>query len=157
MPYQLKAFFVIVGVMCGVAAESIATAQDSSFGSLTLDAAKKSGVLTGSTGGSISLPAVVSNSDRNNNKCLGFGDTKPDHLLILKQNFAALKLRVNSGGSDTTLVVQGPGGAIRCGDDISSSNKDASIDDTDWQAGTYRVWVGITAPGMQRDYSLSIR
>jgi hypothetical protein len=157
MSYLFRVFLVIATIIGAAAATPIATAQESNFGSLTLDADKKSGVLTGSTGGSISLPAVVSNSDRKNNKCLGFGDTKPDHLLILKQNFANLRLRVNSGGADTTLVVAGPGGVVRCGDDTSSANKDASIDDTDWQAGTYRIWVGTSAPGVRRDYSLSIR
>lgn len=125
------------------------------FGSLTLSAEKQSGTLTGSTGGSTSLPAVVSNRDRNNKKCLGFGDPTPDHILILQQNLSSLKLRVNSGGSDTTLVVQGPQGNVRCGD--SQAGKDASLTDTDWKAGTYKVWVGSATPGTRRDYTLYVR
>ena len=125
------------------------------FGSLTLGAEKQSGTLTGSTGGSTSLPAIVSNRDRNNNKCLGFGDPTPDHILILQQNISSLKLRVNSGGGDTTLVVQGPR-SVRCSND-SKAGKDASLADTDWEAGTYKVWVGSTTPGVRRDYTLYIR
>jgi hypothetical protein len=124
------------------------------FGGLTLGANKQAGSLTGSTGGSTSLPAIVSNRDRTNHKCLGFGDPTPDHILVLQQNVPSLKLRVNSG-SDTTLVVQGPGG-VRCGDD-SKGGKDASLTDTDWQAGTYKIWVGTVTPGERRDYTLYIR
>lgn len=131
--------------------------QGANFGSLTLGAGRTSGVLSGTTGGGVSLPAIVSNSDRHNNKCLGFGDNQPDHLLVLEQNFPNLRLRVNSGGADTTLVVQGPEGVVRCGDDTSASNKDASLNDTDWKAGTYRIWVGTGTPGLRRDYTLNIR
>ena len=128
----------------------------SNFGGLTLSASKQSGTLTGSTGGSTSLPAIVSNRDRNNHKCLGFGDPNPDHLLVLQQPVPSLKLRVNSGGGDTTLVVQGTQGDVRCGDD-SKGGKDASLTDTDWQAGTYKIWVGTATPGERRDYTLYVR
>ncbi len=128
----------------------------SNFGSLTIGGNKHSGTLSGSTGGSTSLPAIVSNHDRNNNKCLGFGDPTPDHILVLQQNTPRLTLRVDSGGSDTTLVVQGPGG-VRCGDDSKAGNKDASITDADWQAGTYKIWVGSATPGVRRDYTLYVR
>ena len=134
-----------------------ALGETANFGTLTLGADKPAGVLNGSTGGSTSLPAIVSNRDRENKKCLGFGDPTPDHILILQQNFSGLKLRVNSGGSDTTLVVQGPNGVVRCGDDISLANKDASISDTDWPAGSYKIWVGSTLPNTRRDYTLYVR
>jgi hypothetical protein len=130
-------------------------AQSANFGTLTLDAGKTAGTLSGTTGGSTSLPAIVSSSDRNNNKCLGFADPNPDHLLILKQDVASLKLRVKSDGADTTLVVQGTD-SIRCGDD-TGANKDASITDTNWKAGTYKIWVGSATPGVRKDYSLSVR
>ncbi|NJP11498.1 MAG: hypothetical protein HC866_20135 [Leptolyngbyaceae cyanobacterium RU_5_1] len=133
-----------------------AVGQDTNFGKLALGADRTSGVLTGSTGGSTSLPAIVSNSDLHSVKCLGFGDPKPDHLLILQQDFPNLSVRVNSGGSDTTLVIQGPNGVVRCGDDMGS-NKDASITDTNWKAGKYKIWVGTSAPGIQRDYTLTVQ
>lgn len=132
-----------------------AIGQSANFGGLALGSGKKAGVLTGSTGGTTSLPAIVSNSDRQGNKCLGFGDPSPDHILTLQENFPSLKLRVSSG-VDTTLVVQGPNGVVRCGDD-SRSGKDASIVDSNWQAGSYRIWVGTATPGVRKDYTLSIR
>lgn len=131
-----------------------AIAQESNFGKLALNPDQPSGVLRGSTGGSASLPAIISNRDRNNHQCLGFGDTKPDHILILEKPFATLTLRVRST-TDTTLVVQGPDGSVRCGDD-SGSNQNASITDTNWSPGHYRVWVGTASPGTQRDYTLNV-
>lgn len=126
------------------------------FGGLTLGADKQAGVLSGSTGGPTSLPAIVSNHDRNGNACLGFGDPTPDHILVLQQNFPTLKLRVNSGGGDTTLVVQGDG-EVRCSDSTTMRKKDASLTDKDWKAGTYRIWVGTVAPGVRRNYTLSVK
>ncbi|MBW4471421.1 MAG: hypothetical protein KME45_13595 [Stenomitos rutilans HA7619-LM2] len=128
----------------------------SNFGGLTLGSGKQTGTLSGSTGGSTSLPAIVSNHDRNNNTCLGFGDPTPDHILVLQQNFSTLNLRVNSGGSGTTLVIQGARD-VRCSDNTTARRQDASLTDTDWQAGTYKIWVGTAAPGVRRDYTLSVK
>lgn len=148
-----------VGFLLGIAMVVTlpAWAQTANFGSLTLGAEKTSGSLTGSTGGSTSLPAIIGSSDQNNNKCLGFGDPNPDHILVLEQDFPQLRLRVNSGGMDTTLIVQGSDGSIRCGDDLSETNKDAGITASDWKTGKYKVWVGSAVPGVRRDYTLSIR
>lgn len=132
-----------------------AIAQESNFGKLALNPNNPSGVLRGSTGGSASLPAIIRNRDRHNQQCLGFGDPKPDHVLILEKPFATLRLQVQSN-TDTTLVVQGPDDMIRCGDD-SEANKNASITDTDWVAGTYRIWIGTATPATQRSYILTIQ
>jgi hypothetical protein len=131
------------------------TAQESNFGQLALNPNNPSGKVRGTTGGTASLPAIVSNRDRHNHKCLGFGDPKPDHLLILEKPFATLTLQVRST-ADTTLVVQGPDGIVRCADD-SGTNKNANITDNSWQAGTYKVWVGTADPGIQRDYTLTVQ
>lgn len=139
----------------GLALPIPAIAQDSNFGKLALNPDHPSGLLRGSTGGSASLPAIISNRDRHNHQCLGFGDAKPDHILILEKPFANLSLRVRST-TDTTLVIQGPDGSVRCGDD-DGSNQNASITDTNWPPGTYRVWVGTATPGTQRDYTLSVQ
>lgn len=130
--------------------------ETSNFGTLTLNAGKAIGSLSGTTGGSTSLPAIVSSSDLHSNPCLGFGDPTPDHILVLQQNFPKLKLQVNSSNSDTTLVVQGADGSVRCGDNIGS-RKDASMVDTDWAAGSYKVWVGTVNPGVRRNYTLTVR
>ncbi|MBL1175733.1 hypothetical protein [Pantanalinema sp. GBBB05] len=131
-------------------------AQPPNFGSLTISTNHTSGRLSGTIAGATSLPAIVSNTDLHQNKCLGFGDPNPDHTLILKQDMPLLTLQVNSGGADTTLVVQGSDGSVRCGDD-TDTNKDARITDTNWKLGTYKVWVGAKVPGVRRDYTLTIR
>lgn len=132
-----------------------AIGQETNFGKLALGPDKTSGILRGSTGGSTSLPAIVSNTDRHNKKCLGFGDPKPDHLLVLQEPFKSLSIRVRSA-VETTLVVQGSDGSIRCGNDLGS-NRNAIITDQDWGAGGYRIWVGTTTPGVRRDYTLIVQ
>ncbi|MGL5063115.1 MAG: hypothetical protein ACRC62_24315 [Microcoleus sp.] len=113
------------------------------------------GVLRGATGGSYSLSAIA-NTDNRKNKCLGFATPTPDHIVVLQQDFAQLTLQVNTGGKDTTLLVQGPNGStVRCGDD-TGQNKDASITDSGWKAGSYRVWVGTLEPGVKSNYTLSV-
>ncbi len=146
-----------VGILATIAAVAgvPAIAQEANFGKVALSITNPIGRLSGSTGGSISLPAIISNVDYRNTRCLGFGDSKPDHILTLEQSFPSLSVRVSSG-SDTTLVVQGADGMVRCGDD-TGAQKDASIVDTNWKAGVYRIWVGSAAPGMQRDYRLTIQ
>lgn len=161
MNSAIAVFYKILGCQVGVlaiitaVANVPAIAQEANFGKVSLNTANPVGRVSGSTGGSISLPAIVRNVDYRNNRCLGFGDSKPDHILTLEQNFPSLSLRVSSR-SDTTLVVQGSDGIVRCGDD-TGTQKDASIVDTNWKAGIYRIWVGSAAPSSQRNYRLTIQ
>ncbi|AFZ26328.1 hypothetical protein Cylst_4230 [Cylindrospermum stagnale PCC 7417] len=114
------------------------------------------GIVSGYTGGSYSLSAI-SNRDRDKKACIGFADPTPDHILILDKDFAQLKILVNSGGYDTTLLIQGPEQTtIRCGDDTGKS-KDASVSDSKWKSGTYRVWVGTFNPGVKGNYTLTVQ
>ena len=56
----------------------------------------------------------------------------------------------------TILLIQGPdNNTIRCGDDTGNS-KDASIDDKDWKAGTYKVWVATFNSQVKKNYTLSV-
>ncbi|MBW4441432.1 MAG: hypothetical protein KME10_09405 [Plectolyngbya sp. WJT66-NPBG17] len=132
-----------------------AIAQAETFKSLTLDSKTTSGMMMGSTGGATSLPAIVSNSDRENQKCIGFGDPTPDHTLTLKQPVSSLSIRVDSGGGDTTLVISGPGG-VRCADS-GETGKDVRLQQGEWQPGTYQIWVGTVTPNVNRDYRLTVR
>lgn len=131
-------------------------AQTANFGAVSLSPGfqPSDGVVEGYTGGSYSL-STIANRDRNNKPCIGFGDPTPDHVMTLQKDFSRLKLQVNSGGYDTTLLIQGPGdNTIRCGDD-TGKNKDASVEDSNWKAGKYRIWVGAFDAGVKRDYTLS--
>ncbi len=115
---------------------------------------KKTASVGGSTGGSTSIPSITSGSDRSGNKCLGFGDSNPDHIMTLSKAVSKLKLQVNSGGRDTTIVIQGPGDELRCGDD-TGSKKDASYSGPNWSAGTYKIWVGSMESGARGNYRLN--
>ncbi|OUL37470.1 hypothetical protein BV372_00425 [Nostoc sp. T09] len=133
-------------------------AETANFGTLKLSAGftPPQGVVEGYTGGSYSLSAI-SNRDRDKKACIGFADPKPDHILILDKDFERLKVLVNSGGYDTTLLIQGPDdGTIRCGDDTGKS-KDASIDDRNFKSGTYKVWVGTFNSGVKQNYTLTVQ
>jgi hypothetical protein len=113
------------------------------------------GKFSGYTGGSYSLSAI-SNRDRDKKPCIGFADPKPDHIMVLEKDFDHLKILVNSGNADTTLLIKGPDNTIRCGDD-TGKRKDASIDDLNWKKGTYEIWVGTFNPGVKRNYKLTVQ
>ncbi|MBW4512520.1 MAG: hypothetical protein KME64_39425 [Scytonematopsis contorta HA4267-MV1] len=133
-------------------------ANTPNFGSFKLSPGftPEKAVFTGFTGGSYSLSAI-SNRDRNRKACIGFADPKPDHIMVLEKDFAQMRIQVNTGGKDTTILVQGPDDdTIRCGDD-TGKNKDASVEDKRWKAGTYKIWVGTFNPGVKQNYSLSVQ
>lgn len=133
-------------------------ADTANFGSLTLAPgfSPAKAIVSGSTGGAFSLSSL-NNHDIHNQPCIGYGGSKtPDHIITLQKHFSHLKLQVNSGGRDTTLVVEDPSGVFRCGDDVNTHNKDASIDDTNWNAGQYKIWVGTIQPGQRWNYNLSV-
>ncbi len=142
--------------IAAIAALPVLAEKTVNFGTLTLSRGFDSptAVLRGSTGGSYSLSAIA-NADRHKNKCLGFATPTPDHIIVLQQNFSKLTIQVNSGGKDTTLLVQG-GNTVRCGDD-AGQNKEAAIVDSDWQAGSYRIWVGTLEPGVKSNYTISVQ
>lgn len=131
-------------------------AQAANFGSLKLapNFSPANAIVNGTTAGSFSLTSLK-NKDIHNQPCIGYGSPNPDHIVVLQKNFSHLKLQVNSGGKDTTLVVQGPDGDFRCGDDTGAS-KDATIDDSNWKAGKYQIWVGSIETGRRYPYTLSV-
>ena len=134
-----------------------AFSQAANFGELKLSPGfpSSAGQISGRTGGTYSLSSIA-NSDQNGKACIGYAADTPDHIMILQGNFPKLTVQVNSG-KDTTLVIRGPNkSTIRCGDDTGSI-KDASITDSNWQAGRYEIWVGAIKEGKQWDYSLSVR
>lgn len=136
--------------------------QGANFQKLTLSLGfpQNSGLVAGYTGGSYSLSSIT-NKDDHGKACIGFGDETPDHIMVLEEDFSNLSVLVNTGGKDTTLVIQGPQenpnqGSVRCGDD-TDSNKDASVEDSNWEAGIYKIWVGSFDAGQKWDYTLTVR
>lgn len=144
-----------VGVGLGGAVSPLAAEMVSFEGrELGPDFSAEDGSVSGHTGGSYSL-AAVENRDRDNNPCLGYGDSRPDHIVVLKADFAALTFQLDSGGKDTTLMLKGPVGVI-CGDDTDTVNLDDRVSAKGFKAGIYRVWVGTIEPGDRQNYRLTI-
>ncbi len=160
MLFNPRAHFKNGAILAAIAAAAAlpVLAETANFGTLTLSRGfgSPTAVLRGSTGGSYSLSAIA-NADRHKNKCLGFATPTPDHIIVLQQDFSKLTIQVNSGGKDTTLLIQGPNGkTVRCGDD-TGQNKDAGIVDTGWEAGSYKIWVGSLEPGVKSNYTVSVQ
>lgn len=145
-----------LGLLTLVAANPV-MADTANFGTISLapgfDTTNAS--VSAYTGGSYSLSAI-SNRDRDNKACIGFADPNPDHILVLEKDFSNLRVAVDSGGSDTTILIQGPDNTIYCGDD-SGRRKDASIENPNWKAGNYKVWVGTFNPNVRLNYNLTVQ
>ena len=115
---------------------------------------EEAGMLSGHTGGSYSL-AAISNRDEEGVACLGYGDSRPDHIVTLESDFSQLTFQVDSNGKDTALLIQGPSG-VRCGEDASGTNFDDRIELTDLRRGRYSVWVGTMTPRNRQNYRLIV-
>ena len=150
----------IVGLIAALSATPV-FAQAANFASLSLAPGfqPRAGMVSGNTGGSYSLSSIA-NRDRKNNPCIGFGAETPDHIMTLERDFSNLSVQVKTRGKDTTLLIQGPMNSpnptVRCGDDTGSS-KDASVQDTNWKAGPYKIWVGSIESGSRWNYLLTVR
>ena len=93
--------------------------------------------IRGISGGSVPASDVAGRKQTPTGPCVGFMDEAPDHTLVLTSFFNYLSLVVESP-QDTTLVISGPGGTW-CNDDFQGKNPGIA---GQWQAGTYKVWVG---------------
>lgn len=112
--------------------------------------------VTGNTGGTYDFAKNLAEEDYRGQRCMGFGSQTPDHIMNLEEELPELTLLINSGGNDTTLIIKGPDGKVRCGDD-SPSGKDAQISDRNWDSGKYQVWVGSLTSGQNWQYRLSAK
>jgi hypothetical protein len=138
-----------------------AFSQASNFGELKLSLgfSPGAGQVSGLTGGTYSLSSLA-NSGSNGKHCIGYGAQTPDHIVVLQSKFPKLSVQVDSGGQDTTLVIQGPNNLILCGDDTKTSkgvSKDASIEAANLPAGKYSIWVGTLKEGQRWNYTLTVR
>ena len=112
-------------------------------------------IAIGHTGGAYSLASIV-NQDKHGNPCMGYGDPKPDHSMVLENDFDRLSLQVDSGGKDTTLVIKGPDNDFRCAFG-QKQIRDALVQDQNWKQGHYDIWVGSMQPTRRSPYRLSIQ
>ncbi|MGK7889401.1 MAG: hypothetical protein AB4042_08700 [Leptolyngbyaceae cyanobacterium] len=127
---------------------------NANFGRIRI-AASSTESTQGYTGGSVSLAAAIAPEDQDDRPCVGYADSSPDHILELTGPSGQITIEINSGGQDTTLLIQSPEGAIYCGDD-EGEGADALVQGRNWPAGEYKVWVGAFEPGMRYDYTLLV-
>ncbi|MBE9208015.1 hypothetical protein IQ244_16080 [Nostoc sp. LEGE 06077] len=156
-PRLYKRIGWVLAILAAVTAAP-AIAETPNFGKFSLlpGFEPAQGKFSGYTGGSFSLPAI-SNRDRDKKACLGFADPKPDYTMVLEKDFDQLTILVNTGNTDTTLLIKGPDNeTIRCGDDTGRS-KDASISDRNWKKGIYQIWVGTFNSDAKHKYTLTVQ
>lgn len=147
---------IALGLLLGLMGAVPALAQETNFDSFNLTGESPTASVRGFTNGIFPLSNIVGR-DRRGAVCTGFADSNPDHIMVLQQDFAALTLQVNSGGNDTSLLIQGPtDSTVRCGEDTGRRNPDAQVQDQGWSAGTYRIWVGSHHQGQRYNYSLTV-
>jgi len=94
-------------------------------------------MIEGMSGGNIDAIEVVQIKETSTGPCNGLVDRQPNHILILNSFFKFLKIEVESS-TDTTILVQGPGG-VWCNDDYNNANPAL---EGEWQKGKYKLWVG---------------
>lgn len=85
-------------------------------------------------------------------QCRGWIADKPDHELVLVDDFPYLRLDVQST-EDTMLIMRGPGG-VRCDDDSGGAHQPRI--EGRFNAGRYALWVGSFQPGEYTRYELRI-
>lgn len=89
-------------------------------------------ILTGFAGGS-TLAAEL------NPACLGWVRRAPNHRLVTEGRHERLRVFVNGGDRDTTLIVKKPDGTFLCSDDVVGRHPLVEFPTT---AGVHEVWVG---------------
>lgn len=155
--FYLAGYWVVVtGLAFFHAIVSVAQRPPQDHFILAADSSQTSAIVTGSTGGGYSLASII-NRDRDGNPCMGYGDPEPDHVMVLESEFSQLSLKVNSRGSDTTLIIKGPGkNNVRCGFG-KNHHRDAFVKGSQWPSGEYKIWVGSVTPNQRTGYRLSIQ
>lgn len=85
-------------------------------------------------------------------RCHGWVDSQPDAILQAARPFAELAVMAASR-DDATLLVVGPDGEARCGDDEDGTNP---VVRGFFAAGLHRVWVGTRERGVEAAFVLGL-
>jgi len=85
-------------------------------------------------------------------ECEGYVARTPDHVFVAATAFPSMRLLVNGGSVDTTLVVRRPDGSFLCDDDGAGAHQPL-ISGT-FAPGSYRIWVGTFEGGQAIAYRL---
>lgn len=104
-------------------------------------------VVTGHAGG----PVGASNLDP---QCRGFITVQPSHTVLSSAGFRTLRVLVNSGEVDTTLVVMAPNGQVFCNDDGGGDSGLNPVVELSTGPGPIRIWVGTYSSGASAPYHI---
>ena len=117
----------------------------SNFGTVTLTPGftPDPHVASGVSGGQIDARQMGSN-------CRGWISQTPDHILQATRAFSPLRVMARSN-ADTTLVIADSQNRVWCNDDAEGRNP---VIQSNFGAGTYRIWVGSYQQGQNARYSL---
>lgn len=108
-------------------------------------------IVLGIGGGELEATDVVDTEGTTTGFCNGFVEKRPNHVLVLKNFFEFLKIEVDSS-TDTTIVVEGPGG-VWCNDDSDDANPAI---EGQWKPGRYKIWIGSYQEDANYDYQIRI-
>ena len=85
--------------------------------------------------------------------CAGWIASQPDHIFVAESAFPDLRIMVNGGTQDTTLVIRKPDQSYLCNDDGPSEGTNPVISGT-FAPGTYQVWIGSYTQGESGAYTI---
>lgn len=108
-------------------------------------------IIKGETGGKHRAADLLNTEGTSTGFCNGFVNKKPNHVLLLSNFFEFLKIEVNSN-SDTSIIIEGPGG-VWCNDDFHGINP---MIEGQWQPGNYKIWIGSYQKNNDRNYQMKI-
>jgi hypothetical protein len=115
-------------------------------------------ILRGFSRGTVALFQNVGDRDVQNNRCMGYGNLDPDHVVEIQGKMSTLKFQVKTQQQqDTTIVVQGPNNVVYCSADAADGSGNTTLTINNFKEGTYKVWVGALDAGKTFRYSLSLQ
>ena len=150
--YKSICLFLFIEVILNFFSTNFASAQNI-VKNITIDQGVTQAPLLvdGVSAGSLAALEVVRTEQTATGYCDGFVNQQPNHTLTLKKFFDFLKIEVDSS-TDTTIVVQGPGG-IWCNDDANHTNP---VIEGQWQPGMYKIWIGSYQENVTNNYRIRI-
>ena len=150
--YITICLFLLIEVILSFLSANFASAQNI-VQNITIDrgVTRAPLLVDGVSSGSLAALEVARTEQTATGYCDGFVNRQPNHTLTLKKFFDFLKIEVDSS-TDTTIVVQGPGG-IWCNDDANHTNP---VIEGQWQPGIYKIWIGSYEENVTNNYRLKI-
>jgi hypothetical protein len=99
----------------------------------------------------------ATNAQNRNNRCMGYGNLEPDHVVEIQGKMSTVTFQVKTQQpQDTTLVIQGPNNVVYCSADAADGSKNTALTIDNFKEGTYKVWVGALDSGTTFRYNLSV-